>query len=134
MSSRLIIASLLFIAALGLTSYVLINHNRQPISTPATATITASQQQPAELIFYYGDTCPHCNIVDTYIKDNGISQKLKITQKEVYNNQENADELRDKAQQCGIPINALGVPLLWNGEDCLIGDQSIIDFLNEQIQ
>ena len=72
--------------------------------------------------------------VDTYIKDNGISQKLKITQKEVYNNQENANELRDKAQQCGIPINALGVPLLWNGEDCLIGDQSIIDFLNEQIQ
>lgn len=134
MSQRLIIASLLFASALGLSGYALVNHNRhrQPTSTPETATTTANQQK-AELIFYYGDTCPHCHIVDNYIKNNRISQKLNITNKEVYNNQDNADELRAKAKLCGIPDNALGVPLLWNGRDCLVGDQPIIDFLNDQI-
>ena len=132
MTKRLIIASLLFIVALGLTGYTLTNHRRQQQSEQSSTTITTQQQSTEELIFYYGDVCPHCHIVDNYIKDNKIKEKLNIVSKEVYNNQDNATELRAKAKICGISDNALGVPLMWNGHDCLVGDQAIIKFLRDQ--
>jgi hypothetical protein len=135
MYKRLIIASLLFIAASGFSYYALTNHDQhqnQPDNKNSSAVIINNQEN--QLIFYYGDTCPHCHIVDDYINNNQINQKLNIINKEVYNNQKNAADLRAKAELCGIPDNALGVPLLWNGQDCLVGDQPIIDFLNDQIK
>lgn len=135
MNKRLLIASLLFVLATGFSSYALSNHDQhtnQPASQKSAPVIINNQEN--QLIFYYGETCPHCHIVDAYVKNNKINQKLNIINKEVYNNQNNAEDLRVKARLCGIPDNALGVPLLWNGQDCLVGDQPIIDFLNEQIK
>ena len=134
MSKRLIFVSLLFIIISGFSYYILSSHNQHDSQANNQQLISPAQiNQPNELILFYGDNCPHCHTVDDYIKDNRINQQLNIINKEVYNNQKNADELRSVAQQCGIPLNALGVPLLWSGQDCLVGDQPIINFLNDQI-
>jgi glutaredoxin-related protein len=39
---------------------------------------------------YYGNGCPHCAKVEEYIKNNDLD--IKIEQKEVYQNKQNAEE------------------------------------------
>ena len=46
------------------------------------------------------------------------------------NNQNNAKELTEKARICGLPTDSIGVPFLWDGEKCFIGDQDIINFFS----
>jgi len=90
----------------------------------------------AEFILYYGNTCPHCVVVEQYIAANNLEQKLKIEQKEVFQNQDNNNELASKAKICGIDTKKLGVPLLWDNADskCYEGDQEIISFLKQKAQ
>ncbi len=89
--------------------------------------------QEAALILYYGDGCPHCAVVESYIKDNKIDEKLSLTQKEVYHNKANSEELFEKAKICSINENYIGVPFLWDGAKCYIGDVEIKNFLNQKI-
>jgi glutaredoxin len=84
------------------------------------------------IIFYYGDTCPHCKIVEQYISDNKINEKLKFQTKEVYNNKDNAQDLLGKATSCGLKQDEIGVPFLWTGSTCVIGQDEIINFFKEK--
>jgi glutaredoxin len=87
-----------------------------------------------EMIFYYGDTCPHCQKVEEYVAQNNVQEKVPFEKKEVYNNEENAKELARTAQQCGLEKSKIGVvPLLWTGKNCLVGDKDIIAFFAEKI-
>ena len=80
------------------------------------------------LIFFYGSGCPHCQIVEKYFADNKIAEKIKFDQKEVYAHPKNSALLVQYAKKCGINENEIGVPLLWNGSKCAVGDQAIIDY------
>lgn len=83
-----------------------------------------------EMILFFGDTCPHCKTVDTYISDNGIRNKLEFQELEVFNNPNNSRLLTQKAKQCGIStVGGVGVPLFFDGEKCFQGSEPIIDFL-----
>ena len=83
-----------------------------------------------ENILFFGDTCPHCKNVDEYINQNGIRNKFKFQELEVYNNKDNAQLLVQKAKQCGLDTSSgVGVPFFFDGGKCLQGDQPIIDFL-----
>ncbi len=85
----------------------------------------------SRIILFYGEGCPHCAKVEEYIKQNQIENKISFAQKEVYYNKNNADEMAGKAKICGLPDGSIGVPFLWDGEKCLIGDQDIIDFFKQ---
>jgi hypothetical protein len=83
-----------------------------------------------EMILFFGDTCPHCKNVDDYIAQNGIRDKVKFQELEVYNNPANARLLNAKAKQCGLDTTAgVGVPFFFDGTSCLQGDEPIINFL-----
>jgi len=83
-----------------------------------------------EMILFFGETCPHCKTVDSYIADNGIRAKLQFQELEVYNNPNNSQLLIQKARQCGISTTGgVGVPLFFDGKNCLQGSDSIINFL-----
>jgi len=43
----------------------------------------------ADLIFFWGEGCPHCENVKKYIAENNLDSKIKISSKEVYSNQSN---------------------------------------------
>jgi len=93
----------------------------------------ASDKREGEIILFYGIGCPHCAKVEDYIKQNQIDSKTSLVQKEVYYNQENAKELGEKAQKCGLMANSVGVPFLWDGKGCIVGDRPIIDFFKQKI-
>ena len=87
----------------------------------------------SSMIFFYGDTCPHCKNVEKYFQDNEMHSKVNFAEKEVYKNPANAKLLADKAKICGIKEDEVGVPFLWADEKCYIGDEEIIKFFNEKI-
>ena len=122
MNKKVIIPTILFAIVL-IFSVVILLENKES-NHPA---------EQSQIILFYGDGCPHCAIVENYIKESNIKEKLSFEEKEVYHNQKNANELADKAKICGLPTDSIGVPFLWEGEKCYVGDQEIIGFFNQKI-
>jgi len=90
---------------------------------------TTDLKKQEDIILFYSDGCPHCAIVEEFIKENGIDSKISFSKKEVYYNKQNSSLLVSKAQICDFDTDSIGVPFLWNGTGCLVGDQDIIEFL-----
>jgi len=91
------------------------------------STISDYNQEP---VLFYGNTCPHCKELEKWMEENGISEKLEIIKKEVYENKDNAKELNQAALNCGLQIKNIGVPFLYTPENkCLIGTPDIMDYL-----
>jgi len=87
-----------------------------------------AKNQP-RVILFYGDTCPHCQVVTDYINANNIRAKIKFEELEVFNNQSNAALLGSYAQRCGIDSSqGVGVPFFFDGQKCLVGDENIINY------
>lgn len=87
----------------------------------------------APIIFFYGQECPHCKLVEEFFKENKVEEKMKFAQAEVYHNPANAQIMKKKADLCQIPPDSLGVPFLWAEGKCYIGDKDIIQFFNDKI-
>ncbi len=130
MKNKTIIPTILFTAVM-LFSFFALSQEKNKNQAPAKK-ITTENQSSSQIILFYGDGCPHCAIVEEYINENNIQDKVPFVQKEVYYNQSNAQELQTKAKICGLPTDEIGIPFLWDGEKCLIGDQDIIDFFKNK--
>jgi glutaredoxin len=127
MKNKIIIPTILFAIVL-IFSFFALSQEKDKSQPQANEPTSQENQQSSQIILFYGDGCPHCAIVEKYIEENNIKNKISFTQKEVYYNQNNAKELQTKAKICGLPANSIGVPFLWDGSKCIIGDQPIIDF------
>jgi len=93
---------------------------------------------PEGIILFYGEGCSHCKIVDDFISQNKIADKVKLTHLEVWYNKDNQTILGEVAPKCGITSSQIGVPLLYDparlGEaggnnKCYTGDVDVINFL-----
>jgi len=131
MYKKVIIPTILFIAVFAFSLFALSGEGSK--NKPTVNEQTGQQNQAVnQIILFYGDGCPHCKIVEEYIANNKIKDKISFTQKEVYYNKANANELGEKAKFCGLPTDSIGVPFLFNGEKCFIGDQDIINFFKQK--
>ncbi len=91
---------------------------------------TTTQALPkGALIIYVEDGCSHCAYVESKIKNGLVDKKISITFKEVSNNLDNAREMISKAQICNILETNLGVPFLWDGQTCYVGQDKILDYI-----
>ncbi|MFC1622330.1 cytochrome c biogenesis protein CcdA [Patescibacteria group bacterium] len=72
------------------------------------------------MYFYYGQGCPHCANVERFFEENSIYDKYSIESKEIYFNQENADEFLAKTG------GKAGVPTLIYKNQVITGDRPII--------
>lgn len=87
-------------------------------------------------ILFVSSTCPHCKKVEEWLDQNkSIKEKINLSIKEVYYNQDNSEELSEKANECKIDTkDGIGVPFLYDNGQCFIGDQPIIDYLSQKYQ
>ena len=130
-----LILILVLVAIFGLAGFLVLRalppQDRQPLNESERA---ADDRQ---ITLYYGDGCPHCAIVDSFLENNRIAEKITLAKKEVYHNQQNSLEMIEKGRTCGLVVAGeranLGVPFLWTGEKCLLGDQGIIDFFRQEL-
>jgi glutaredoxin len=123
--NKVIIFTALFLAVFVSAFFVL--KNKSVINNSADNQIAPVNIDNNQIVLYYGETCPHCKVVEAYINNNDFTLKSQIVNKEVFNNQTNAAELEERAKTCGIASNQIGVPLLWYKDRCLVGDQEIIN-------
>jgi glutaredoxin len=86
-----------------------------------------------DIILFYGKDCPHCKIVDEYVAQNKVEDKVKFTRLEVSENRNNSNLLVEKAKICGLDINQIGVPFLWNGQSCFMGDPDVVKFFKDEV-
>lgn len=89
-----------------------------------------------KMVYFYGETCPHCANVEKFFEENRIEEKIQFEKKEVYNDKGNANLLILVARRkCNFKENEIGVPLLWDGKNgkCVVGDQPIIDYFKEKL-
>jgi len=84
----------------------------------------------AGTILFYGQGCPHCKIVEDYLSQNNIKDKVSFQELEVFFNNKNADLLGQLAKRCGLDNETIGVPLLWDGVNslCYTGDVDVVNF------
>lgn len=87
-----------------------------------------------EIIIFSGDVCPDCHLVEAYIVENKINERLNISIKEVYSNLNNAHLYEDKFKRCNPEPETKSVPMLWDNSFCLIGPSQIIPYLNSKIK
>jgi glutaredoxin len=113
------------VIALAVGGYFVIRHKNVPEDNRVT-------QDNSSIIFFYGAECPHCQDVEKFIADNHIDQKVKFSKLEVWLNKPNANLMLEKAQQCGLSQDQLGVPFVWANGKCYMGTQDVENFFSSQ--
>ncbi|USN53651.1 MAG: hypothetical protein H6760_00570 [Candidatus Nomurabacteria bacterium] len=88
---------------------------------------TAQAQEKPELLFFYGQGCPHCAVVEQYIEDENLDERFRIIAKEVYGDPENARDLTQQFQVFHVPESKQGVPFMVLGAKYYVGDVYIIE-------
>jgi glutaredoxin len=90
--------------------------------------------ETGRIILFYGEECPHCKDLELWMTENGINDKVSMDKLEVWYNKDNQNLLRGAAKLCNIAENSVGVPLLWDGQGCVIGTEPIEEFFNQKIE
>lgn len=91
-------------------------------------------QNKTDAIFYYGLNCPHCKVVEAFMTENNVSEKMRIEEKEVSSNQKNAQELIKIGNLCKLEDEIIGgVPLLYFNKTCYVGDKDVIALINNTL-
>ena len=107
--------------------------SQSPTTTPKTSQQTQTAKAAIHYTLFFGDGCPHCAKVEEFILQNDITNKLPLNSKEVYNNSNNAAELGQAAKACGLPTDSIGVPFLYDGSKCVVGDADIINLFKQKL-
>jgi glutaredoxin-related protein len=94
-----------------------------------TADITGNES----IILFYGKECPHCQIVEEYIKKNNVDEKVKFTRAEIFHNKNNQKVFLEKNKACGVTNEKeMGVPLLWADGKCFSGQDQVIEYFSKK--
>lgn len=109
------------VIAVGVFSFFYLKSDNAPV------------ENNSKTILFYGIGCPHCKIVDEFIEQNKISEKIQYDHLEVFSNRANAKIMEEKAVQCKLDTKEIGVPFLWDDGRCFVGDKDIIDHFKEKI-
>ncbi|MFA7662719.1 MAG: hypothetical protein WCX88_02275 [Patescibacteria group bacterium] len=130
MKNKVIISTILFAIVLTASFVMLIKERNYKLANGNTSVEQPLDQNQA--ILFYGETCPHCKVVEQYITENNLQDKNLFVEREVSKNRDNAKLLQEKAVICGINTNSIGIPFFWDGEKCFEGQDEIINYLKQK--
>lgn len=140
MSKKNIFLSLLVVAILLVLAFVIFQEEANaPEKEIGASTIESDNESEkistsTEIIYYYGEECPHCKDVLKFLEENKISEKVEFQKKEVWHNKNNSEEMMKKVEECGLNPNTIGVPFLYAEGKCLIGTPKVEGFFREKAQ
>ncbi len=82
------------------------------------------------IVYYYGEGCPHCKVVNDFLVANPqVAEKVSFQKKEVWSDKGNAKEMERRAKVCNIKPEGMGVPFVYGGDGkCYIGEPEVIGF------
>jgi len=97
-------------------------------SPQANTQVKQTISVPPGKILFFSKTCQHCILVEQYITDNNIHQKIYFVERDITVDQEAYQLMPVIGQRCGFVEANLGVPFFWDGNKCYVGDESIINY------
>ncbi len=83
---------------------------------------------PLGKFYFYADSCPHCVVVNEYIRDNKVRQKLYFITQNAGTDQYSVNLLHSIGKRCAINEADLAVPLFWDGQKCYLGEEGVISY------
>lgn len=89
-------------------------------------------QEKKTAILFYSDSCPHCQKVDAFFKQQGFFEKYDI--KRLNFDQKQNQELLGKIFVAKNEKQGLGIPALIIDDKLIVGDQPIIDNFEKTIE
>ena len=108
------------------------------VLSPQKPSVQGSTANTPDIIYYWGEGCSHCENLKKYITDNKIEEKLEITYKEVWGNEENLNDLKETAKLCPeIDLSqGIGVPFVFFTAEkkCVVGDSPVIEKIEQMIK
>ena len=107
---------------LGLGAFVL---------TKPAKTIPIPEREKDTYEYFWGNGCPHCANVQTFMDSWDKKDKIKIKKYEVWYNKDNAQIMKDRFSSCpkGTVNGTMAVPLLVTPDNkCFMGDETIINY------
>ncbi len=102
-----------------------------PVSVLAQ-TVSSNQAAKKKAVYFYSETCSHCAKVNQYFQDNGIYDKYDIQKREV-GNPDNLKALNQFFDAFGVKPENRGYPVVFFGNQELLGDQPIINNFVKEI-
>lgn len=86
----------------------------------------------SDMIYYYGDENVYCKNIEKFMKDNKIESIITFAKKEVWHDGSNDMEMKERAKQCGLKPEKIGVPMIWSGGKCYVGQVEVQNFLKKE--
>lgn len=71
-------------------------------------------QDTAQLILFYGETCPHCKAEEGYLDNLKDIYDFEVVWYEVYYNKENRDKMKEYWEQLWTEFNGVPVVIMWD--------------------
>ena len=87
---------------------------------------------PEGIIYFYGQECPHCQKVGEFLDQNKIAEKVVFTKLEVWHNDDNNNMMLQAAKNCQLFMKDVGVPFLYDGQNCIIGEVDVMNFFRQK--
>ena len=84
------------------------------------------------IYFFYGSGCPHCANIEPFITEMEGKYPVQVKAFEIYYNESNKAMFDDFSQRYGI--GSAGIPAVFIGDRALVGENSIRDNLEADIQ
>lgn len=87
---------------------------------------------PDAIVYYYGESCPYCKVIDEFLTEHNVAEKVSFEKKEVWSNKANASEMGRRARVCDIRSESLGVPFVYAAGKCFVGEPDVRRFFAEK--
>lgn len=99
-------------------------------------TVSAQDKKEVEkknITFYVGDNCAGCENIKKYLDENGAKDKVAFEEKNVSENESDAERMAEDAMQCDVDPESFGIPFLWADGKCYTNEKDIIDFFAQKL-
>ena len=119
-----LLIGLLVIAIAGLILWGVVDSRSKKLASAQVDDSVLNTQ----MIYYYGEECPHCQRIEAYLDENKVADTVPYIKKEVWHDtQNNAEFLRRAQSVCGLDQSKLGVPFVIVDSKCYSGEVEVMD-------
>ena len=104
-------------------------------STPRLEAPVAEKLDGTEesgITYYYSRASSFSMNVQKFFDENKIEEKVVFSKKEVMPNTENSREMDMRAKECGLSEKETGIPFLYAGGKCFVGEEEIMEFFKKE--
>lgn len=93
----------------------------------------ASSKKNVDLVYFYGEGCPHCAKVEPFIRELEQKYEVIIEAYEIYSNRSNMKLMQGYFERYDLPMNRMGVPAVFTSNSYIVGDADILQGLESTL-